>query len=149
MTARLLLATVFLCGMVANAHAQQGRLFAAGPIFVDVTATSVYCNIHNSGAVIQNPTTSIHILDSQGNAVENFTTCSTVPLQTGQACTVGVQNDPSVAGELLTCTVLAFSAMAGQVPVVFGTLDVRKENATHLLYVIPLQPALQVSFRPE
>ena len=136
MTARLLLAMVFLCGIVANAHAQQARLYAGGPLFVDKDATSVDCNIHNAGAELQNPT--IHIVNPTGDELENFTTCSTTPLPSGQTCTIGVQNALSIAGELITCTVLVSSNVLGGSVLVSGTLEVRNGNV--LLYVIPLQP---------
>jgi hypothetical protein len=138
MTVRLLLATVLLCAIVANAHAQQAaRLYAAGPILVDREATEVDCNVHNSGSQLQNPTSAIRIVDPTNANVANFSSCSTTPLDSGNSCTVGVQDDPSVLGELLTCTFLAAPTMAGGDVLVVGTLAVR--NQTDVLYVIPLQ----------
>lgn len=139
MTTRLLLAMVFLCGMVATAHA-QARVYAAGPILVDKEATAVDCNIRNSGANIANPTDSIRIVDSNNANVANDTTCSsTGPLGSGTSCTVSVQvqTDPTVLGELLTCVAALSTVSPGQSAQISGALEVR--NQSSVLYVIPLQ----------
>jgi hypothetical protein len=139
-TTRLLLAMVFLCGMVATAHAQP-QLYAAGPILVDKDATAVDCNIRNSGADIANPATSIRIVDPNNANVANDTTCSsTGPLSGGTSCTVSVQvqTDPTVLGELLTCVALLSTVTVGARVQISGALEVR--NQSSVLYVIPLHP---------
>ena len=149
MTTRLLLATVFLCGIVVNAHAQAARLFVGGPLFVTEDATSIFCSIHNAGAAIQPPLENMHLVDENNNRLEDSTTCSPgVPLNPGNSCSISVQNNvQGIVGRLITCTVLATPAAAGGPAILSGTVDVREEESQELLYVIPLQPTTVIPFQ--
>lgn len=149
MTTRLLLATVFLCGIVVNAHAQASRLFVGGPLFVTEDATSIFCSIHNSGAAILSPVETMHLVDENNTHLEDSTTCDpTGPLNPGNSCSISVQNNvQGIVGHLITCTVLATPASAGPPPVLSGTVDVREEESQELLYVIPLQPTTVIPFQ--
>ena len=142
MTTRLLLAATFF-GAMTTAHAQS-RLLHAGPLFAQAGASSMFCNISNVGGA---PVTIdvFHVRDRNGNAIENFNTCSAAlpqsnVLPVGRACSIAVVGAPgSLKNELVTCDVIVTTTQVGGSPSVSGTLDARNADSTNLLYVVPLQ----------